>query len=333
MAENRHDGEAWPQAAILTELPPVARLGPSFDPDRLLADLRCLSGKAWGGLKNETQAGADAAQLGWQSLALRAIGGDAARTDAGGPGLGEFADTPLLAQTRYLAEVLASVPARLRGVRLLALRPGAHSPVHVDPACGLPWGTVRLHVPIVAQPQARLEIAGDAHIWQPGSFWYGDFTRPHQVINDGPGTRVHLVIDSHITPELLSLFPAEFRRPNVLDEVLFDRTQSPSRRETSGELRCEFSLPGLGGAGRPPKARIDWHGGRLAYFLDGKPVCRLVHVGHDEFRFAGWTTQQTLRVHAGGTGHSVTMFIRTGKQAHAVQVDAVPVDAVPVVAS
>lgn len=310
--------DEWPQAPILAELPPVARLGLSFDPDRLLADLNRVSDRVWARLKNEAHVGADVGQLGWQSLALRAIGGDETRTDPGGPGLVEFADTPLLAETGYLAEVLASIPARLRGVRLLALRPGAHSPVHVDPAYGLPWGTLRLHVPIVVLPEARLDIAGQSHTWQPGSLWYADFTRPHQVRNDGDRTRVHLVIDTHVSPELLDLFPAGFRRPAVLEQILFDRTESPSPRETDAGLRCRFTPPGA------DTAKVDWYDGGLALFLDGEPAFRLVYVGEDEFRFAGWTAQRTLRIDVGETGHAVTMIMRTGKQEHTVELAATP---------
>jgi hypothetical protein len=323
------DDYKWPQAPILAELPPVARLGLSFDPDRLLEDLDMVSGRAWARLKSKAQAGSDTAQLGWESLALRAVDGDEMRTDPGGPGLSEFADTPLLAEAPYLAQVLHTIPAPLRGARLLALRPGAHSPVHVDPAYGLPWGTLRLHVPILVVPGARLEIGGVSHTWQPGTLWYADFTRPHRVRNDGPDTRVHLVIDSHVTPALLELFPTEFRTPAVRAQVLFDRTESPSPWETRDDLRCRFCpVPssGDGGPAGPMTARIDWYDGSLGLFLDGAPAFRLVHVGGGEFRFAGWTTQRTVRVDPAADRRTVTMIMRTGSSEHAMTLAAAPLE-------
>jgi hypothetical protein len=318
------DRYAWPQAPILADVPPTARLGLSFDPARLAEDLARVNDRVWARLKDEDRVGSDTAQLGWRSLVLRSPGGDAARTDPGGPGLADFADTALLAETPYIAGVLARIPAPLRGVRLLALRPGAHSPVHVDPEYSFPWGALRLHVPVVVLPEARLDIAGQSHVWEPGSFWYADFTRPHQVSNEGTGTRVHLVIDTHVTPELLALFPAEFRRPDVVAEVLFDRTESPSPRETCDDLRCRFSLGSGDGSDGPSVGRIDWYDGRLALFFDDEPAYRLVHVGNDEFRFAGWTMQRTIQIETGATGHTVTMFMRTGGQTHAVARPASP---------
>ncbi|MFF0451184.1 hypothetical protein ACFYT4_33205 [Streptomyces sp. NPDC004609] len=52
------------------------------------------------------------------------------------------------------------IPAPLNAVRLMALGPGAVSKAHCDPKYRLDRGLVRLHIPIVTDPQAVLVLDG-----------------------------------------------------------------------------------------------------------------------------------------------------------------------------
>jgi Aspartyl/Asparaginyl beta-hydroxylase len=165
----------------------------------------------------------------------------------------------------------------------MALGPGARSPFHSDTKCGLPWDTVRLHVPIVTTPGAVLQISSDSAdpadvetiCWQPGELWYADFTRPHLVRNTDEVTRIHLVIDAQVTEPLLDLLFVSSTR----------------------------LVP----------AAIAPHDERLALFLDGEPSLALVHLGNGEFRFAGWTEERSLKVTVAGPGTTeITLRSRIG---------------------
>src|SRR5436190_11288674 len=145
--------DPWPLTPVLAQLPAVARLNRDFEAERLRSDLDATDGR-WADIKIMTGAGVGApiTDNDWRSIPLRSIGGDLGRTDPGGPDLIGFADTPLLDRMPNLQAVLSAIPGEIRSVRLMALGPGVSSPLHSDTKLGLPWGLVRLHVPIVTDP-------------------------------------------------------------------------------------------------------------------------------------------------------------------------------------
>jgi hypothetical protein len=321
------DLEEWPQAPLLAALPPVARLDRSYDVDRLRADLAHLDGRDWLFPRIYTGEGVrEVVELDWRSLPLRSIGGDPDRSDPGGPALTEFADTAWRARTPYLSALLAGIPAPLRCVRLMALGPDTVGPLHNDTKCGLPWGTVRLHVPIITTPGAALVLDGVEYRWQPGEWWYADFTRPHMVRNVDQVTRIHLVIDVHPTPALMEFFPAEFRRPAVAAGTVFAAEPLSLPAADLEGYRCGFSIPESFLSFEEPDGafvsapcsagvRIEVSSAGLVLVQDGRPRVALVPVGDDEFRFSGWTMERSLQVHRNGTGVThVTLRSRVGAQ-------------------
>ncbi|MFI6402045.1 aspartyl/asparaginyl beta-hydroxylase domain-containing protein [Streptomyces sp. NPDC050548] len=303
------DDDTWPRAEILVGLPATARLGLDFSPELLLADLERLDEVAWARPRytDGTGVSREITSTDWRNMPLHSIGGHNDRTDSGGPQLHDFAPTPRLAQTPYFRQILDAIPAPVRSARLFALGPGALSPDHQDTKCSFPWGSMRLHVPIVTLPDAVLRIDGGEHCWSVGGLWYADFSRPHQVANTGTGTRIHLVVDTHVTPELMALFPPEFNTPEVLRHAQFHRPADELEKSEADALRCRFPMPQSFRSfeeqegqftNRQPvvDAVIDWHEGVLALFLDGEPAFGLVHMGEHEFRFAGWVQERTLQI-------------------------------------
>jgi hypothetical protein len=329
----------WPQAPVLAGLPEVARLRQQYDTERLLEDFELLKGGEWAQprIVSGDGVGSYVTKLDWRSLSLRSIGGDSERTDAGGPGLEEFADTPCLGKVPYIAEVVASIPAPLRSVRLMALGPGAESPFHHDTKYGFPWGTLRLHVPVVTTPGAVLIIGENVHRWEAGALWYADFTRMHMVRNDDDVTRVHMVIDCHVTRDLLDLFPEEFQHPAVRRHALFAAPEMPLDPADEDSMRCVFDMPASFKSFEEADgqfaqdqdaipARIDLFGEELTLFLDGQPTYRLVHQGDGEFRFAGWTVERSIKVSVSQSGAtSVTLRARVGAVTRSLELPGGPV--------
>ncbi|QNP75104.1 aspartyl/asparaginyl beta-hydroxylase domain-containing protein [Streptomyces roseirectus] len=339
--EDNVDEDAWPRAEILAGLPATARLALDFSPELLLADLERLGGGAWGRPQYTDGSGAsgDITGTDWRNLPLHSIGGHDDRHDAGGPQLDDFAPAPRLAEVPYLREVLESIPAPIRSARLFALGPGAVSPEHHDTKASFPWGWLRLHIPIVTLPEAVLRIDGGEHCWSVGGLWYADFSRPHQVVNTGTGTRVHLVVDTHVTRELMALFPPEFHTPEVLRSVPYHRAGEDLKDTEAEALRCRFPMPRSYAdfqeregefTNRQPSvdAAVDWHEGRLTLFLDGEPSFGLVHMGEHEFRFAGWVQERTLQIvtTADGTPR-VVLRTHRGAETRTLELPAEPLPA------
>jgi Aspartyl/Asparaginyl beta-hydroxylase len=321
-------------------LPPSQRLEMTFDADRLVADLRRLSRRTWLLQRSFADDGTiTEAEIDWRCCSLRSVGGDPERTDPGGPGLDEFADTPWLRSAPYLSHVLSSIPAQLRSARLLALGPGVASWEHNDTKYGPAWGTARLHIPITTTPGAILYLEGQANHWKPGEFWFADFSRMHRVENTDSVTRVHLVVDALFSQELLQLFPAEYRAQLTLDDFLINRDPvalSPAEAalfRVHVELPCSFvDWEEEGGSFIQDTNRftatIETCGSRVILLRDGRPILGLAHLGDGEFRFVGWTDERTLQITQTHGGSSVTLRTRRGKHIHELRLAAQPLDPV-----
>lgn len=283
----------------------AVRLEPTFDADHLARELAEVTHHRWQPQRIHAPGGGvgAASTIDWRVLPLRSPGGDADRTDPGGPGPIDFAPTVWLQRLPYLREILDSVPAPLNAVRLMALGPGAASRPHHDPKYALHRGMVRLHIPLISNPGAVLVLDGVEHRWQPGQLWYGDFSRQHLVRNAGPAVRVHTVIDALLTRELASWFPPDWRTALRDGDVLFNRT-------TASPTHCPVPLPY---ATMLPQGFTDFdhdqplddrlQPGQVTAAETGQCVlvagCRafaLAPVGGGEYRFTGWSEQRTLQL-------------------------------------
>ncbi|MFE9724345.1 aspartyl/asparaginyl beta-hydroxylase domain-containing protein [Streptomyces sp. NPDC005794] len=301
----------------------AARLLKTFDADRLVEELRTLQGSTWGQQRPYDADVLPSAGIDWRCLSLRSLGGDGARTDPGGPGADSFADTPWLERVPYFREILASIPGRLRAARLMALGTGVRSVDHFDTKCGPAWGVARLHVPVTTNSSAVLELDGVKHSWQPGTFWFGDFSRRHMVWNDGPSARVHLVIDCLVTPELASIFPPDWGHYFQHGDVLYCKPELPPRALDQAPISWQVRLP---------SAFMDWEendiftdsaeqtnvvitaaadGAHLT--SEGGRTFGLVRIERDEYRLAGWSDERTVELATGKPDPVVVLRTRYGR--------------------
>ncbi|TMR36883.1 aspartyl/asparaginyl beta-hydroxylase domain-containing protein [Actinomadura geliboluensis] len=289
--------------------PPSAPMRLSFDVDALRADLDLLRRRRWRAQRAYSQDGtAMESGVDWRILPLRSVGGDPVRTDPGGPGLADFADTPWLDDAPALAQVIDALPAPVRGVRLMALGAGATVHEHRDYKYGFERGLLRLHVPIDTNPDAVVVIDGVSEHWTPGRLWFGDFGRRHYVANHGDRARVHMVLDCLVSREVVGLLPDEFRELLPLSEVMFARDPVPLTAAERDRLCCRFRLPGDFAQwseeeveARPDSdAAVLVHEDRLVLAIDGEPAFGLVHLGLGEFRLTGWSEERTIAVESTG---------------------------------
>lgn len=141
----------------------------------------------------------------WAVLPLRAPQGLANRTDPGLPGE-EYAATGLLDSLPGFGEILRRMPCEIMAARLMRLRPGTHIDRHVDRFFGFDYGKVRLHVPVITSERTVMVFGDDEVHWHADALWYGDFSTPHTVRNDGRNDRIHLVLDCVLSQDLVALF-------------------------------------------------------------------------------------------------------------------------------
>jgi hypothetical protein len=172
--------------------PDRLRLPLSFDAALLARDLAGLSG-AWIRHFVEQNYSGD-----WSVIPLRAPVG--ARHPVmmiySDPGCKTFANTLLLAESRYFQTVLAAFHCPLQAVRLMRLTPGSIIKEHTDHDLSFEDGMVRIHIPVTTNDGVVFHLNRSRVIMPAGSCWYLRLSDPHSVANTGSHDRVHMVIDA-----------------------------------------------------------------------------------------------------------------------------------------
>lgn len=179
--------------------PDRVRLPLTFDAAQLLVDLESLAADEWTPhFVPNNYAGE------WGAMPLRAPAGaeHPILMITSPPDARTFVDAPPLLRVPYLREVLGHFRCRLRTVRLMRLGPRSRILEHRDPGLCAEQGQVRLHVPIVTNPQVCFEVNRSPVTMAPGEVWYLRLSDPHRVDNAGGTPRIHLVIDADMNPWL-----------------------------------------------------------------------------------------------------------------------------------
>ncbi|MFC9431864.1 aspartyl/asparaginyl beta-hydroxylase domain-containing protein [Streptomyces sp. NPDC056987] len=317
------------EGSSLENLPAAVMLRDDLDIDRLKADLVQLGGSEFWALQRSFEDGVvgEESDVDWKVLSLRAPGGNLQRTDPGGPGRDGFADTPLMAKAPYLSQILSELGTELRSVRLMALAPGVSVEEHSDTPLGLPYGYVRLHIPLVTNPGAVLVLDGVEQRWQPGTLWYADFERPHSLRNAGDRTRIHLVADCATNDKLLALFPDSFRAELPTSDIAYYRPVLPLTSRELAEFSCTFAvpfsfmewgLPVVDDQESDLAAEVTAEDDGLVLRVEGRTPVELLHLGAGEFRLLGWSEERLLRLDLFDDDPRVELSTRRGRRRQVV---------------
>ena len=175
-----------------------------LDPQRLKQDLDLIQPDEWVPHFNTAYYEGD-----WSGVSLRSVGRKATQLYPDPTAHGKFADTPTLARCPYFQEVLVAFQCPLESVRLLKLSARSSIREHRDHMLGYEDGELRLHIPIVTNPDVAFFLAGERVPMQAGECWYLNLNLPHRVDNQSDHDRVHLVVDCLLDDWLRALFPAE----------------------------------------------------------------------------------------------------------------------------
>lgn len=107
----------------------------------------------------------------------------------------DFAPTPAGRACNYVREIVEGFAAPRLRVRFMRLAAGGRIGLHRDRQYGWDLPVLRLHVPVVTNPDVELRLAGQRVVMAPGELWYLNTAKDHEVANRGATDRVHLVID------------------------------------------------------------------------------------------------------------------------------------------
>jgi hypothetical protein len=164
----------------------------AHDGDRLREDLDRISGATWVDhfVKQNYEGDWDVLPLRYSAGATHPIlqAASSATTK-------EFDDSPLLDMAPAIRAAIDWFQCPIQTVRLMRLTPGSIIKEHFDYDLAAEWGTARIHIPIMTNPQVEFMVNRIPVVMAPGSVWYLRLSDPHSVANRGTTDRVHLVID------------------------------------------------------------------------------------------------------------------------------------------
>lgn len=179
-------------------LPAAVRLPWTFPAGDLAREVLALGDDVW---EPHFNTGIYAGE--WSTATLRApVGGVGSFAGYPDPTAIGFAPTGLVVRCPAAAAVLEAIPARLQSARFLRLGPGAEIREHRDPHLGHAHGEARLHIGVTTAPGAELVVDGAVVPVRPGECWYVDASRRHSARNPGDSSRIHLVVDCHVSERL-----------------------------------------------------------------------------------------------------------------------------------
>lgn len=166
----------------------AVKLPLSFDPTKVQADLERIDPAEW-----LTHFNTNYFEGGWTGVALRAPLGNAQTLHA--PAAQKYVDTAVMLRCPNIFSALGLLRCALKSVRLLKLTAGSSIREHSDDDLGWEAGEVRLHAPIITNPEVEFFLNGQRVVMEEGEVWYLDLTLPHRVENRSNADRIHLVID------------------------------------------------------------------------------------------------------------------------------------------
>lgn len=173
----------------------------SFDTARLKNDVQKFSTEDWIPHFNTQYYEGD-----WSGVALRAAKGAHVQLYSDPNTIEGFVDTDMMARCSYIHTVLNTFECEFTSVRFLKLRVGSQILRHRDYQLGFEDGEIRIHIPVLTNPQVEFILDDKKIDMKEGEAWYLNFNLYHSVRNNGITDRIHLVMDCVVNDWLLSHF-------------------------------------------------------------------------------------------------------------------------------
>ena len=193
------------------------KLKPRFDVDKLKQDLSSAEAI----IEWMDKPSKDGRYYKWNAIPLYTVNGEINQKTISKHASLKAADyqpTVVLERCPYFKSILDDIQSPKLRVRLMRLESGGKIGLHCDPGYGLAKKNSRLHIPIATNKDVMFELNQRVYQLEPGTLWYLNTTKAHQVHNNSPHDRVHLVIDVQSNDWLKTFFQEQ-------SETIFEDNQ------------------------------------------------------------------------------------------------------------
>ncbi len=96
---------------------------------------------------------------------------------------------------KIIKELLTKYNCKPRRIRFSTLKPKKQINWHRDWDESIEHNNSRLHLPLIVNERCKSKLCHESYQWSPGGLYYGDYSFPHKIKNDGSHERLHLIID------------------------------------------------------------------------------------------------------------------------------------------
>jgi len=128
-------------------------------------------------------------------------------------------ETDLLKTMPFTKQLLRSLKLEIFWARAALLEPHSFLWEHVDYTEFVDEFRLRLHIPITTNDRARLVLQNVSIQMTPGYLWKLNPREIHGAANLGHTTRIHLILDCHLTDELRKLMSNETLPIGVIEPL------------------------------------------------------------------------------------------------------------------
>ena len=197
--------------------------GIEIDSARLLADYERVASDTWTDQNRYAKGMSN-----WKGISLYSLNGES--DDLRCADRPNVKRTPCGDMCSYICDELlpqfGADPLRVAFYRLTA---GTKVGRHKDYGQNRTSGMVRIHIPVVTNPDVEMRVGENEYHFAVGEAWYFDASCWHSVQNNGAEDRIHLIADLYPSPGLDShLKPIEWK-----DRIRFTQARFENYYQTA----------------------------------------------------------------------------------------------------
>lgn len=123
------------------------------------------------------------------------------------PLIEEFNKTPNFNLFDIASILENKMKCKIKNLMFYSMLPGGNIPPHRDMVGNIGFGGLRLHIPVVTNPDVNFVVSGKKVVMSVGELWALDTSYTHSVSNFGKENRIHLVMDVIVNDWVKDLLP------------------------------------------------------------------------------------------------------------------------------